>query len=84
MQTGTVAFFKSAEGFGFIVSDEGGSDIFVHHTGIEMEGYRKLEKGQRVEFETETGPKGKLQAINVRVIGEPEEGKVRSAGRDSR
>lgn len=76
MQTGTVAWFKSADGYGFIVPDEGGDDVFIHHTGIEMEGYRRLEKGQRVEFDVEMGPKGKPQATSVRVIGQPEHGLV--------
>lgn len=77
MQTGTVAHFSTMKGFGFICCDDGGDDVFVHHTGIDQEGYRKLEKGQRVEFDVEMGPKGKPQATGVRVIGQPEEGRVR-------
>ena len=82
MQTGIVAWFKASDGYGFIVPDAGGSDIFVHHTGILMDGYRKLDRGQRVEFETEIGPKDKPQAINVRIISQPEE-VVRGASRAS-
>ncbi len=62
---GTVKWFSNEKGYGFI-SREGGDDVFVHHSKIEMEGYRSLTEGQRVEFEVEQGPKG-LQATNVRM-----------------
>ena len=58
--TGTVKWFNSAKGYGFI-SREGGEDVFVHHSAIQMNGYRSLNEGQRVEFVVERGPKG-LQA----------------------
>jgi len=64
MATGTVKWFNDAKGFGFI-SQEGGDDVFVHHTAITMDGFRTLKEGERVEFEVVQGPKG-LQAANVR------------------
>jgi CspA family cold shock protein len=64
MATGTVKWFNDAKGFGFI-SQEGGDDVFVHHTAITMEGFRTLKEGERVEFDVVQGPKG-LQAANVR------------------
>jgi CspA family cold shock protein len=65
MATGTVKWFNDAKGFGFITQDNGGDDVFCHHTAIEMDGFRSLSEGQRVEFEVVKGPKG-LQASNVR------------------
>jgi CspA family cold shock protein len=67
MATGTVKFFNAEKGYGFISRDEG-DDVFVHYTGIEGNGYRSLEVGQKVEFEVGPGRKGE-QAQNVRVIG---------------
>jgi CspA family cold shock protein len=64
MGTGTVKWFNDAKGFGFI-SQEGGEDVFVHHTAITMDGFRTLKEGERVEFDVVQGPKG-LQAANVR------------------
>ena len=61
--TGTVKWFNATKGYGFI-SREGGADVFVHHSAIEMTGYRSLNEGQRVEFSIERGPKG-LQAKDV-------------------
>jgi CspA family cold shock protein len=66
MATGTVKWFNDAKGFGFI-AQEGGEDVFCHHTAIQSEGFRTLAEGQRVEFEIVRGPKG-LQAQNVRPI----------------
>jgi CspA family cold shock protein len=60
---GTVKWFNTARGYGFI-GREDGEDVFVHYTSIQMEGYRQLNKGQKVEFSIEGGPKG-LQASNV-------------------
>ncbi|HEY4883462.1 MAG TPA: cold-shock protein [Myxococcales bacterium] len=64
MAQGTVKWFNDSKGFGFI-SQEGGEDVFVHHTAIQMDGFRSLAEGDRVEFEVVKGPKG-LQAQNVR------------------
>ncbi|NNN20177.1 MAG: cold-shock protein [Acidimicrobiaceae bacterium] len=65
MATGTVKWFNSEKGFGFI-SQDNGADVFVHFSAIQMNGYRVLEEGQVVEFEVQEGPKG-LQAVDVRV-----------------
>ncbi len=65
MATGTVKWFNSEKGFGFI-SQDNGADVFVHFSAIQMNGYRVLEEGQIVEFEVQEGPKG-LQAVDVRV-----------------
>ena len=64
MAKGTVKWFNDAKGFGFI-AQEGGKDVFVHHTAIAMDGFRSLAEGDNVEFEVVEGPKG-LQAANVR------------------
>jgi CspA family cold shock protein len=63
---GTVKWFNSGKGYGFIAR-EGGEDVFVHHTAIQAEGYRSLEEGQRVEFNIVQGPKG-LQAASVTIL----------------
>ena len=67
MAAGTVKWFNATKGYGFITPDEGGSDLFVHHSAIEAQGYRELAEGQRVEFQKATGPKGP-QASSVRAI----------------
>ena len=64
MIQGTVKWFNDAKGFGFI-SQDGGEDVFVHHTAIQMDGFRTLKEGEQVEFDVTQGPKG-LQAANVR------------------
>lgn len=64
MSTGTVKWFNDQKGYGFIRPDDGGKDIFVHHTAIAMKGFRSLAEGERVSFEVEKGPKG-VQATNV-------------------
>src|SRR3954451_22960765 len=66
MAKGTVKWFNDAKGFGFIAQD-GGKDVFVHHTAIIAEGFRSLSEGDNVEFEVVEGPKG-LQASNVRTV----------------
>ncbi len=65
MASGTVKWFNPEKGYGFISQPDGGADVFVHHTAIQMNGYRLLEEGQSVEFEVEEGPKG-LMAREVR------------------
>jgi CspA family cold shock protein len=67
MATGTVKWFNDAKGYGFITPDEGGKDLFVHHTNILGEGFKTLKEGARVEFETRQGQKGP-EATNVRAI----------------
>ena len=61
--TGTVKWFNSEKGFGFI-ERENGEDVFVHFSAIQKEGYKSLEEGQKVEFEVEEGQRGP-QAVNV-------------------
>jgi cold shock protein len=63
--SGTVKWFNSEKGYGFIAQPEGGDDVFVHHSAIQMNGYRTLDEGQPVEFELREGPKG-LQAVDVK------------------
>jgi cold shock protein len=66
MAQGTVKWFNSEKGFGFITQDDG-PDVFVHFSAIQNDGYRELKEEQRVEFEVKTGDKG-LQAENVTVL----------------
>lgn len=66
---GKVQWFNNAKGFGFIAPQGGGADVFVHFSAIQCDGYKQLDADQDVEFDTETGPKGKVQAANVRVVG---------------
>jgi CspA family cold shock protein len=65
-EKGIVKWFNAAKGYGFI-QRSGGEDVFVHHTAIQMNGYRALDEGSEVEFEVTEGPKG-LQAENVQRI----------------
>ena len=65
-ETGTVKWFNSGKGYGFIAR-ESGDDVFVHYSAVEGDGFRSLEENQRVEFDVERGPKG-LQASNVRTL----------------
>ena len=67
MAQGTIKWFNDKKGFGFITPDSGEKDVFVHHTAIQMNGYKTLEEGQKVEFEVEQGPKGP-QAKDVRAV----------------
>jgi len=66
MAEGTVKWFSEKKGFGFISQDEGG-DVFVHHSSIDMPGFKTLAEGDRVSFEVEEGNKGP-QAKNVRIL----------------
>ena len=69
MNNGTVKWFNSSKGFGFIADDNGGEEVFVHFSAIQSDGYKTLNDGQKVTFETEADPKdsSKLRAINVRI-----------------
>ncbi|HET6770757.1 MAG TPA: cold-shock protein [Actinomycetota bacterium] len=67
MATGTVKWFSSEKGYGFI-SQEDGPDVFVHFSSIQGEGYKNLEENQKVEFDVTEGDKGP-QAANVRIVG---------------
>lgn len=64
MPTGTVKWFNNAKGYGFILADEGGEDLFAHYSAITMEGYKTLKAGQQVAFEVTKGDKG-LHAVNI-------------------
>ena len=67
MFTGTVKWFNEAKGFGFISNDNGGDDVFVHFSAIQADGFKSLQEGQKVTYDTETDPKNsrKLRAVNV-------------------
>jgi CspA family cold shock protein len=67
MAVGTVKWFNATKGFGFITPDGGGEDLFVHQSEIQMQGYRELAEGQRVEFDVKQGQKGQ-QASGVRAV----------------
>ncbi len=73
MSTGQVKWFNNAKGFGFILPDGGGGDLFVHYSSIGMEGYKTLKAGQAVSFDIVEGPKG-LHAANIVPLDHKEEG----------
>ncbi len=66
MQTGTVKWFNNAKGYGFIVPEGGGDDVFVHYSTIEGEGFKTLKEGQPVQFEAASSPRG---VQTTRVVG---------------
>lgn len=70
MNYGTVKWFNSEKGYGFISNDDGGEDVFVHFSSIVSDGFKTLEEGQKVSYETEADPKdsSKLRAVNVRPV----------------
>jgi len=70
MALGTVKWFNDAKGFGFIQPEHGGDDVFAHFSAIQMDGFRTLRQGERVDFEIVEGPKGQL-AQNIRPSGTP-------------
>jgi len=65
VSTGTVKWFNEKKGFGFIIPDDGGDELFVHYSNITAEGFKSLKEGQKVEYEPATGRKGP-EATNVR------------------
>jgi CspA family cold shock protein len=67
MSKGTVKWFNDAKGFGFITPEDGGKDLFAHHSEIQMDGFKSLKEGQAVEFETTQGPKGPA-ASRIRAV----------------
>lgn len=67
MATGTVKWFNADKGFGFIAPEDGSADVFAHFSAINSTGFRSLNEGDRVSFETQQGPKG-LQAANITII----------------
>lgn len=64
---GSVKWFNPEKGYGFIAPEDGSADVFVHHSGISGTGYRNLEEGQRVEFDTRQGKKS-LEAFDVTIL----------------
>jgi CspA family cold shock protein len=67
MSTGTVKWFNDSKGFGFITPDDGGKDLFAHHTAIQMDGYKSLQEAQKVSFDVVQGAKGPA-AANIKAI----------------
>ena len=69
MNTGVVKWFNSSKGYGFITNDETGEEVFVHFSGIQVDGFKTLEEGQKVTFDVESDPKDsrKLRAVNVHI-----------------
>lgn len=78
MSTGQVKWFNNAKGFGFILPDDGGDDLFAHYSSIGMEGYKTLKAGQLVSFDTVQGPKG-LHAANIQSLPEQPQEKADGA-----
>ena len=70
MAVGTVKWFNDAKGFGFIEPDGGGADVFAHFSAVQMEGFRTLKQGGRVNFEVVQGPKGDLAQNITPVMAE--------------
>ncbi len=66
--TGTVKFFNTTKGFGFIQPDDGSKDVFVHISAVERAGLQTLREGQKISYETERGRNGKIAAVNLRPL----------------
>ena len=71
MATGKVKWFNNAKGYGFILPEQGGEDLFAHYSMIQMDGYKTLRAGQDVDFDVEAGPKG-MHAVNIRASTAPD------------
>ena len=67
MATGTVKWFNDSKGFGFITPDDGGKELFAHHSSIQMDGYKSLKDGQKVSFDVTQGQKGPA-AANIKAL----------------
>lgn len=67
MPEGVVKWFSAEKGYGFITPDDGGRDLFVHHSQIQMNGYRSLDQGQKVTYESQDGERGP-QAVDVTLL----------------
>jgi cold shock protein len=67
MPNGTVKWFNDSKGFGFITPEDGGKDLFAHHSSIQMDGYKSLKEGQKVSFEVRAGEKGPA-AANIKAL----------------
>ena len=68
MITGTVKFFNSSKGFGFIAPDDASKDVFVHISAVERAGLHTLSENQKVSFDTQTGNNGKISAVNLKAV----------------
>ncbi|MDO5784455.1 MAG: cold-shock protein [Eubacteriales bacterium] len=70
MNKGTVKWFNAEKGYGFLSNDEGGEDVFVHFSAIQMDGYKSLNEGQKVTFDVEPDPKNssKMRAVDVKPL----------------
>ena len=79
MSTGQVKWFNNAKGFGFILPDEGGDDLFAHYSAIGMDGYKTLKAGQLVSFDTIEGPKG-LHAANIHAVNDASTSNIDQVG----
>ena len=83
MATGTVKWFNDAKGFGFIEPDQGGGDVFAHFSAIQMDGFRTLKQGSKVQYDLVAGPKGML-AQNIQPLSsapsQPDEHALSEAG----
>ena len=70
MNQGTVKWFNAEKGYGFLSNDEGGDDVFVHFSAIQVDGYKTLNEGQKITFDVEPDPKNssKMRAVNVKPL----------------
>lgn len=84
MATGVVKWFNNDKGYGFVMmDDEGGSEVFVHHSAIDMQGFKTLKHGQRVEFSLYYGPKGLTASYLKQICNEDGEVIMQDGGTDS-